>query len=52
MRTVLLFVGCVFMPFFYIGFALGGVYTPLLDLYKNFFKYYKSGEPFGYFDRS
>jgi hypothetical protein len=52
MKPIFLFVGCVFMPFFYIGFILGGVYTPLLDLYKSIYAHYKSSEPFGHFDRS
>jgi len=52
MKTFLLIVGCVFVPFFYIGFMLGGVYTPLSNLYKSIFEHYKSDEPFGHFDRS
>jgi hypothetical protein len=52
MKTFLLVVGCVFIPFFYLGFILAGVYIPMSDLYKSIFEHYKSTEPFGYFDRS
>lgn len=52
MRIFLLIMLCVFMPFFYLGFILGGVYTPLSQMYKSVFEHYKSQEPFGIFDRS
>ena len=51
MRILLLIICCVFMPFFYLGFMLAGVYTPLSYMYKHIFGHYKSGEPFGLFDR-
>ncbi len=50
MRTFLLIIGCMFMPFFYLGFILGGVYTPINVMYKSIFEHYQSGESFGMFD--
>jgi len=52
MRIFLLIVLCVFMPFFYLGFILAGLYTPISYMYKSLFEHYKSKEAFGYFDRS
>lgn len=52
MRTITLLVGCMFMPFFYLGLMLGGVYTPINLMYKSIFEHYKSNEPFGVFDGS
>lgn len=50
MRILLFSIGCMFVPFFYIGFFLAGMYTPIGILYKDIFNHYKSGEPFGGFD--
>jgi uncharacterized phage infection (PIP) family protein YhgE len=50
MKTLLLIIGIVFMPFFYFGFILAGIYTPMSDLYKSLVEHYKSNEPFGGFD--
>lgn len=47
MRLLLLLLGFAFTPFFYIGFILGGVYTPMSYLYKSLFEQYISNEPFG-----
>lgn len=51
MKITLLIVGCIFMPFFYIGFAMAGMHTPIASMYRDIFEHYKSGEPFGEFDR-
>ena len=51
MRMFLLLVCCLFMPAFYLGFILSGVYTPFSVLCSSLFEHYRSGEPFGYFDR-
>jgi hypothetical protein len=50
MKTLLLIIGMVFMPFFYFGFILAGIYTPMSDLYKSLVEHYKSKDPFGGFD--
>jgi hypothetical protein len=50
MKTLLLIIGMAFMPFFYFGFILAGIYTPMSDLYKSLVEHYKSNEPFGGFD--
>ena len=42
---ILVPIGMVFMPFF----ALGMLMNPI-ELYMEFFKYLKSGEPLGPFD--
>jgi hypothetical protein len=50
MRTLLFIIGLIFMPFFWLGFLTGG-YISIIDLYKDFFIYYKGDEPFGIFDQ-
>ena len=52
MRFFLLLIGCLFMPAFYLGFILSGVYTPFSVMYASLFEHYKSGGSFGHFDRS
>jgi len=49
MKTFLLLVGLIFIPVFYLGFILVGMYFPLSCLYKSIFEHYKSSEPFGIF---
>lgn len=49
MRTITLMLGCLFMPFVYLGLLLGGAYTPLIFLYRSIFDHYKnSSEPMGF----
>jgi hypothetical protein len=40
----------VFFPFLWLGFILGGVYTPFLELLREFITHFKSNEPWGLFD--
>ena len=49
-RIFLLVVGCLFMPFFWAGFLVSGLHSPISELYKSFFEHYKSGQSFGIYD--
>lgn len=58
-RNIIFVIGLLLMPLFWILLNLsnyniairGCYYEGILDLYKDFYEYYKSDEPFGEYDK-
>jgi hypothetical protein len=50
LKTILILIGVVLIPFAYVGFRLNHLDIPLDKMYAELFKHYKSNEAFGVFD--
>lgn len=50
MKTLIFVIGIPFIPFFWLGFIPFGDSYSLIQMYKDYWSYYKSDESFGLFD--